>query len=146
MCAQQRLWSAWASTQADLSLRWVHMPFCWFCHEAAHLILSYRELRHVLTSFHYSVMEMTEKSQIVCCPRVFSSIAYIELVCNSHVVCRHVGALHPLCFVYIRSQWSWITSLPHEDDGNLSRVTGMASKGFYTAAVVPFEIACSVSQ
>ena len=23
--------------QADLSLRWAHMPFCWFCHEVAHL-------------------------------------------------------------------------------------------------------------
>ena len=23
--------------QADLSLRLAHMPFCWFCHEAAHL-------------------------------------------------------------------------------------------------------------
>ena len=23
--------------QADLSLRWVHMPFYWFCHEAAQL-------------------------------------------------------------------------------------------------------------
>ena len=26
-----------ADAQADLSLRWAHMPFCWFCHEAAHL-------------------------------------------------------------------------------------------------------------
>ena len=26
-----------SDAQADLSLRWVHMPFCWFCHEAAHL-------------------------------------------------------------------------------------------------------------
>ena len=25
------------SAQADLSLRWAHIPFCWFCHEAAHL-------------------------------------------------------------------------------------------------------------
>ena len=25
--------------QADLSLRWAHMPFCWFCREAAHLIV-----------------------------------------------------------------------------------------------------------
>ena len=25
-----------ADAQADLSLRWAHMPFCWFCHEAAH--------------------------------------------------------------------------------------------------------------
>ena len=22
--------------QADLSLRWAHMPLCWFCHEVAH--------------------------------------------------------------------------------------------------------------
>ena len=29
LSAQQRLWS--------LSLRWAHMPFCWFCHEAAHI-------------------------------------------------------------------------------------------------------------
>ena len=28
------MWTA--DVQADLSLRWVHMPFCWFCHEAAH--------------------------------------------------------------------------------------------------------------
>ena len=34
--AQQRLWSDWADAQADLSLRWAYMPFCWFCHEAAH--------------------------------------------------------------------------------------------------------------
>ena len=63
MCAQRRLRSAWAyaqseslrcelngwlrtqaffvrtaDAQADLSLRWEHMPLCLFCHEAAHLI------------------------------------------------------------------------------------------------------------
>ena len=27
---QRRLWSDWADAQADLSLRWAHMPFCWF--------------------------------------------------------------------------------------------------------------------
>ena len=26
------------SAQADLSLRWAHMPFCWFCHEAAQIL------------------------------------------------------------------------------------------------------------
>ena len=40
-CGQQRLWSDWADAQADaqadLSLRWVHMPFCWFYHEAAQM-------------------------------------------------------------------------------------------------------------
>ena len=34
-CGQQRLLSDWADAQADLSLRWAHMPFCWFWHEAA---------------------------------------------------------------------------------------------------------------
>ena len=29
-------WSDWADAQADLSLCWAHMLFCWFCHEAAH--------------------------------------------------------------------------------------------------------------
>ena len=29
-------WSDWTDIQADLSLRWAHMPFCWFFHEAAH--------------------------------------------------------------------------------------------------------------
>ena len=27
----------WNETQADLSLRWTHMPFRWFCHEATHI-------------------------------------------------------------------------------------------------------------
>ena len=27
-CRQLRLWSDWADAQADLTLRWVHMPFC----------------------------------------------------------------------------------------------------------------------
>ena len=30
LSAQRRLWSDWADAQADLSLRWAHMPFCWF--------------------------------------------------------------------------------------------------------------------
>ena len=35
---QRRLWLDWADAQIDLSLRWSHMPFCWFCHVAAHLL------------------------------------------------------------------------------------------------------------
>ena len=31
-------WSDWADAQADLSLRWAHMSFCWFCHVAARLL------------------------------------------------------------------------------------------------------------
>ena len=32
-------WSDWADAQADLSLRWAHMPFGWFCNEAVHINL-----------------------------------------------------------------------------------------------------------
>ena len=31
-------WSDWADVQADLSLRWAHMSFYWFCHGAAQII------------------------------------------------------------------------------------------------------------
>ena len=37
LSAQRRLWSDWADAQADLSLRWAHMQFCWFCHDVAQL-------------------------------------------------------------------------------------------------------------
>ena len=35
--AQLRLWSDWADAQADLSLCWTHMSFCWFCRALTHL-------------------------------------------------------------------------------------------------------------
>ena len=38
LSAQQRLWSDWEDAQADLSLRWAHMPLCWFCHAVAQII------------------------------------------------------------------------------------------------------------
>ena len=37
--AQWRLWSDWADAQADLSLHWAHMSFCWFSHMAVHIRL-----------------------------------------------------------------------------------------------------------
>ena len=38
---QWRLWSVCADAQADLSRRWVHMPFCWFYHAAAQMSTIY---------------------------------------------------------------------------------------------------------
>ena len=31
-------WSDWANAQADLSLRWAHSSFFWFCHEVAQMV------------------------------------------------------------------------------------------------------------
>ena len=42
LSAQRRHWSDWVDAQADLSLRWAHIPFCWFCHAAARLTLACR--------------------------------------------------------------------------------------------------------
>ena len=37
LSALRILWSDWADDQADISLRWAQRPFCWFCHEVAHI-------------------------------------------------------------------------------------------------------------
>ena len=37
LIAQRRLRSDWANAQADLSLRWAHIPFCWLCHAFTHI-------------------------------------------------------------------------------------------------------------
>ena len=37
-CGQRIRWSDWDDAQADLSLRWATMQFCWSCHEMAHLL------------------------------------------------------------------------------------------------------------
>ena len=39
LSAHQRLCSDWADANTDLSLRWAHMPFRWFFHEAAPIIM-----------------------------------------------------------------------------------------------------------
>ena len=37
LSAQRRLWPDWADAQADLSLCWAHLPFCWFCRATTQL-------------------------------------------------------------------------------------------------------------
>ena len=38
LSAQWSLWLDWADTQADPSLRWAHISFCWFCHKVAQIV------------------------------------------------------------------------------------------------------------
>ena len=37
LSASEDSWADWANARADLSLRWAHRPFSWFCHASAHL-------------------------------------------------------------------------------------------------------------
>ena len=39
LSTQRRLWSDWMHAQSDLSLRWVHISFCLFCHASAQMVL-----------------------------------------------------------------------------------------------------------
>ena len=52
--------SDWAKAQVDLSLRWAHMSFCLFCHEAARITL--RETKTEIWSLFWSV----DKSGSLC--------------------------------------------------------------------------------
>ena len=39
LSALQRPWSDWAEAQADMSFRWTHRSFCWFCHEVVQMTI-----------------------------------------------------------------------------------------------------------
>ena len=59
LSAQRWLWLGWADAQAYLNLRWAHMPFCWFCHDAARTAEG--QIRHSLIFLLYNRMHNVEK-------------------------------------------------------------------------------------
>ena len=64
MSALRRLWSDWADAQAVLSLCWAHIPFCWFCHETAHISMSKQCCPHEETLGPELPYERTTKTLI----------------------------------------------------------------------------------
>ena len=77
--AQRRLWSGWPDAQVDLSLRWAHKSFCWFCHVAAHIHI------HVYIKFVWLY-----KNMLICL--IFISFQIVQI--------RHL-------IVHRRLQWSF---------------------------------------
>ena len=77
------LWSDWADAQADLSLRMAHMPFCWFCHAAAHFTWFFMSLytvpkcqRHVICFWNsYRCYKYTYPAQSIS-----KKTSYITLI------------------------------------------------------------------
>ena len=55
---QSEDWSDWVDAQTDLSLRWAHMPFCWFCHEAAQYCIMPKWSFWVVLFNHISILAM----------------------------------------------------------------------------------------
>ena len=86
LSAQRRLWSDWADAQADLSLRWAHMPFCWFCHEAAYVSetegqrKSTRSLRKRSFSTSFTLFSVCKQVGDYCQSRYYSSFELYYLV------------------------------------------------------------------
>ena len=52
----KKAWLLRANAQSDLSLRWAHMPLCWFCHEAAH-ICNLPKIASVKKSWYVVIIE-----------------------------------------------------------------------------------------
>ena len=63
LSAQRRLWSAWADAQADLSLCWAHMPFCWLCGYPCYLELCDHVIR-VCSSTRVKRFKWTRKFKL----------------------------------------------------------------------------------
>ena len=57
-------WSDSTDAQADQSLRWVQMSFCWFCHEAAHMQAVFwdESWNRSLTSEHAESLNVVRKT------------------------------------------------------------------------------------
>ena len=56
-------WSDWADARADLSPRWAHMPFCWFCYQAAHLCIRFFLHCFVLSFIFASRIQQVEQGK-----------------------------------------------------------------------------------
>ena len=68
----------WADAQADLSLRRVHMPFCWFCHVAAQIVL--------LLFFRFSLHKIESElgTEIKPIPKIIDKALYVAEYHSEH--------------------------------------------------------------
>ena len=69
LSAQRRLWSDCADAMADLCLRWAHMPFCWFCHDAVHFACAGFKTPLVKFVVFFSILNIRK---MTCIPYFFA--------------------------------------------------------------------------
>ena len=74
-------WSDWTDDLADFSLCWVHMPFCWFCHEAAHMQFIHETSRMGL--FYQDDVLWTRKASLAVL--VFEISPLAKNLCLNHM-------------------------------------------------------------
>ena len=119
-------WSDWADAQDDLSLRWAHMPFCWFCHEAAQTFLVLWVLLHRVEKIP-SVQSLvaTSRRPNICGAVMAFGFILISLCGSPHSVIAFIrvwihlvlpAPLGPRVIMPWRTRWvsnSWINFRIH---------------------------------
>ena len=59
-------WSDWADSHADLSLRWAHRSFCWFCHWTAHFMSVIKATKSII--YHVQRIQTVSKKYPLFAP------------------------------------------------------------------------------
>ena len=59
-------WSDWADSQADLSLRWAHRSFCWFCHGTAYFMSVIKATKSIIHVYHVQRTRAVSKKYRLC--------------------------------------------------------------------------------
>ena len=77
-----------ADAQADLSLRWAHISFCWFCHEAAQLDSSGKLIPGEGLGPYWYMLEKGKEE------RKFSSVNYVHAITLPFVLSEKYSPLH----------------------------------------------------
>ena len=93
LCRQQRHRSDWVDAQADLSLRWAHMPFCWFCHDAAHICFASTMIFFKLSSIHCRFLHNADIISIESVPVKLQSP-------SSHLHCTKCHGMYTCLYTY----------------------------------------------
>ena len=106
LCGQRGLLSDWADAQADLSLRWAHIPLCWFSYALARL-LSIGEV-YILdvyirnefnfwwrfTAARFTIRNFYNPSVQNCKPNNFLKSSSILTLMSLNSAFKHVSLLH----------------------------------------------------
>ena len=114
LSAQRRLWSDRVDAQADLSLCWAHMPFCWFCQEEAHIInpLYLSLLWNMLSYQEYELSQVKRKPVFAICEQQRHRSACTSAQSDQHLCCslpgwNNTSSCYSQNFKTLASIYSW---------------------------------------
>ena len=98
--AQWRHWSYWADAQADLSLRWAHRLFYWFCHVQAQM----KKSEWVTVTRHSTwLLEVNRISS-----NAYKSLAFIK----RNIKTKHACVREAAYKTTVRPQLEYVTHSP----------------------------------